>query len=657
MLSVMFSRSGTKRMKKITGIALIYAALIFLVFGTVMSVLKVNRMTHFADRTELSGYDFSKECGVLDEYLGDKYVNKLIYPNETDAFTPDGTDAEFENYVTYRFTAPVKEGVNYAVTCKKSDYALKVFADGILIAETGRVSDSKEEFVPTASAYEAFFTGKGESVEIVIWQANFNHHKHYPIWFRLGPAEKISEYNRKVLFENVIAAVVLATAALFNFGMFLCFTSRRELLWFSCICICSTIGTIFPEITGFLVPDVNWYVSHKLEICSVVAILFFAILYVGVLFKQYVNQKLMRLAIIVTGSIFVLFAFSPSLIYSRCNEASLIVITLMLLPMLVSMVIKMVKWRKTIPDSNLLALIGVVAYGLISLNEGLGYDNYFKNLDIIGTTTGVAMLAFFNSLALAIDFRSSLELLRQAEALDRELDQTNKALTRLDRIREAFLSDLSHELKTPLTVIASNAAVSAKQVSLGRADDKTAERLGNIEREAVRLGKMVEKLKNSAKGQYSEEPQNLAISTVLKSAADFCMPLCARNGNTISVDCAENIKVFSSSNTMFHCLYNLISNATKHSRNSEIELICTTNEGGVVISVKDHGDGMTEEQMKHAFERGFSGDSSTGIGLPLCRELVENEGGTIFLSHTKGGGLTASFVLKEGADDGENTDD
>ncbi len=644
-------------MKKITGISLIYAALIFVVFGTVMSVLKVNRMVHFANREELSQYDFSENCAVLEEILCDKYPDKLLYPSETAEYNAKDSTAEFEHFATYRFTVPVKEGVNYAISCRKSDYAVKVFVDGELIASTGNVAESKEEFVPTAAAYEAFFTGKGETAEIVIWQANFNHHKHYPVWFRLGPAEKISEYNRKVLFENVIVAVVLITAALINFGMFLCFSGRYELLWFSSICTCAAVNALFPEVTNFTAPHINWYVSHKLETCSIIAILFFSILYVGVLFKQYVNRKLLRIAIIVTGVIFALFAFAPSIIYSRCNEICIIIVSVTMIPMLVSLIIKLVKWRKTIPNSNRLALTGVVVYALISLNEALGYGEYFENLDIMGTTTGVAMLAFFNSLALAVDFRASIEMLRQAEALERELDQTNQALTRLDKIREAFLSDLSHELKTPLTVISSNAAVTAKQVSMGRADDKTVERLGNIEREAVRLGKMVEKLKNSAKGQYSEKPQNLKIGKLLDSAADFCMPLCARNGNTIAVDCADDIKVFASTNTMFHCLYNLISNATKHSRDSVIELVCAKSESGVVLSVIDHGDGMTEEQKKHAFERGFSGDSSTGIGLPLCRELVENEGGTIFLSDTKGGGLTVSFAMKEATEDGENTDD
>lgn len=643
-------------MKKKLLISLAYLALIILVLGTIMSSVKTDKMYHFKDKASLMEFDFGENCAVLDDFLAEKFNDKLYLPQDIAGKTGE-EKADFENYITYRFTVPVSEGVNYGISCKKSDYAINVYVDGVLLTSTGNVSEKKEEFVPTAAAYEAFFTGKKDTAEIVLQQANYNHHKHYPIWLRLGPAEQISNYNRKVLFESVAVAIILVTAGLMNIGLFMCFLSRKELLWFSLVCFFAAIRTTFPAVTGFLVPNINWYVSHKLEICSLIAVFFFSVMYVGVLFKTYINRRLYKFAQTITGIIFALFAFAPSSIYSRCNEVCLIIMIVTAFPMLVSMLVKLIKWRKTIPQSNILALVGVAVYGLVSLNDAVGYGNYLKNLDIINTTTGVAVFAFFNSLALALEFRSSMDMLKESEAREQELDRTNKALLRLDRVRETFLSDLSHELKTPLTVIASNAAVSARQVALNRTDASTEERLGNIEREAVRLGKMVEKLKNSAEGQFREKAENINISEMLRSSADFCMPLCARNGNTVSVKCAENITAYASKNTMFHCLYNLISNATKHCTNEVIEIGCIDTEDGVVVSVVDHGEGMSKETMEHAFERGYSNDLSTGIGLPLCRELIENEGGTIFLSDTPGGGLTVNFILRKAYKDGKDIND
>lgn len=98
-----------------------------------------------------------------------------------------------------------------------------------------------------------------------------------------------------------------------------------------------------------------------------------------------------------------------------------------------------------------------------------------------------------------------------------------------------------------------------------------------------------------------------------------------------------------SEDLVFHCLYNLIANATRHCRNKEIGLTGSAEEGKTVIRVIDRGSGMTDEEKGKAFERGYSGDNGSGIGLALCREIAEDNGGSIRLSDTPGGGLTVTI--------------
>ena len=133
------------------------------------------------------------------------------------------------------------------------------------------------------------------------------------------------------------------------------------------------------------------------------------------------------------------------------------------------------------------------------------------------------------------------------------------------------------------------------------------------------------------------------LAATLRYAADFCEPLCKRNSNRITVTCEEGIGADISEDLIFHCLYNLISNSTRHCRGNVIELSGEKADDKAVIRVTDHGDGMTEEQMEKAFERGFSGDSGSGIGLALCRKITEDNGGIIRLGNTPGGGLTVSI--------------
>lgn len=643
-------------MKKNNLLSILYFSLIFLALWLIMQAVSPKVFPGVTNYEQLNTFDFENRCGRIYEYVGEKYNGKLLQPEEIDSNIPDDHQEVFKKFITYRYIVPVKDGVNYGIMCEKSDYALNVFVDGVLVAKTGNVADNEEDFVPTSAAYTSYFTGKGDKAEIVIQQANFCHSKHQAHTFCIGPAEKISEFVRMYLLENCVFASILLTSWLMNLGLFIFFNQKKEVFWFSCVCFAATINKCVPKITAYVLPNMNWNLSHRLETCSLILIIMFAVLYVATIFREYINRKAVIFSTAVSVLFFIIFAFTPSLFYTRCNEIAILTEFAVIVPLFLILVIRVVKNLRKLSFTRGVFLIGLLLFIIFAIHLGIEYVISWT-VSLMRVSIGISIFAFFNSLALVLDFRTTNDMLQKAETRERELAHTNEILTRLDKVREVFLADLSHELKTPLTVIASNAVLSSKMVSMGKANDMTVSKLDSIEREAVRLGKMVERLKNSAEGQYNEIADNMNISKVLSASADFCNPLCARNGNTLSLSCEKDIYAFASANTLFHCLYNLISNATKHCSNSVIDLICIRNEGSVVISVQDHGEGMDDEAKKHAFDRGFSEDSSTGIGLPLCRELIENEGGMLCLEDTPGGGLTVSFSLRVGKAPDENEAD
>lgn len=643
-------------MKKTVILSIVYMSVVLLVLWLIMSVASQKSVAEIMDSEQLHEFDFAEECGKIGSKQAECYFDRLLSPEEIKEYEPNDEKDDYSHYVTYRYIIPVTDGANYGITFDKSNYALNVFIDGELKVKTGNVADNEDDFIPTSAAYSAYFTGKGDTVEIIFQQANFNHSKHHRQYFIMGPAGEIADYITMYILESSIFASVLLTAWLINLGLFMFFREKKELLWFSLLCLSAGINKIVPNLTSYIVPDMNWSLSHRLETCSLILAMLFMILYLASLFKEYVNWKIVNGSCCITLAVLSVFAFTPSLFYSRCNEAAIILEVSMMIPMFISLTIKVIKHIKEIPFTKQVAILGMLIFVVLTVSISIDYFRQVS-VNLLPVSIGISVFVFHNSLALLLDFRNTNDMLEKVEAREREMTRANEILSRLDRVREAFLADLSHELKTPLTVIASNAALSSKMVSMGKANEMTVSKLNSIEQEAVRLGKMVERLKNSAEGQYNEKAENLNMNRMLSAAADFCNPLCARNGNTIVLKCESDIYAFISANTLFHCLYSLISNATRHCRDSEIELVCARNEGSVVVSVRDHGEGMDDEAKSNAFKRGFSGDSSTGIGLPLCRELIENEGGMMILEDTPGGGLTVSFSIKEGKENGENTDD
>jgi PAS domain S-box-containing protein len=235
---------------------------------------------------------------------------------------------------------------------------------------------------------------------------------------------------------------------------------------------------------------------------------------------------------------------------------------------------------------------------------------------------------------------------RRNEDLVAQLRQANQA-------KDEFLGLLSHELRTSMTLI--YGGIKAVRRMGGRM--KREERdslLESVEQEADSLCRMIEDLLNLARLELGEQ---LTTEPVL---VQHVIARFARNlgqnapGRSVTVDVPSNLApVVAEPTYVEQILRNLVSNAEKYSpRESPIELQASTNGGGeVVISVLDRGPGIPKEEAEAVFERFYRSQQTPkrvrgiGMGLTVCRRLVEAQRGRIWLSPREGGGLEASFTL------------
>ncbi|QSQ28211.1 response regulator [Pyxidicoccus parkwayensis] len=226
------------------------------------------------------------------------------------------------------------------------------------------------------------------------------------------------------------------------------------------------------------------------------------------------------------------------------------------------------------------------------------------------------------------------------------------ALAELDRAKTAFFSNLSHEFRTPLTLLLG-------PVEDARADASkplTGERLEMMWRNVLRLSRMVNSLLDfsrleAGRVQAALVPTDLAAFT--SSLASAFLPAAEHAGLRLKVDCPPLPTPVPVDPEMWEkVVFNLLSNAVKYTHQGEIHVSLRREDGGAVLSVKDTGVGIPEEALPHLFDRFFRvratrgrSHEGTGIGLSLVRELVKLHGGTVSVASRMGEGSTFTVRL------------
>jgi signal transduction histidine kinase len=150
-------------------------------------------------------------------------------------------------------------------------------------------------------------------------------------------------------------------------------------------------------------------------------------------------------------------------------------------------------------------------------------------------------------------------------------------------------------------------------------------------------------------GAEKREPelQNVDPEAVARRAAERIEPLAHSGGVEIEIEVLDGLRVRADPEQLEQVLLALLSNAVQHSeRDGNVRLRV----GGGTLVVEDEGSGIDSEDLPHVFERFYRGKGSAGgfgLGLSICRDLVEGMGGGIFLRSREGGGTAVEVKLAE----------
>lgn len=227
------------------------------------------------------------------------------------------------------------------------------------------------------------------------------------------------------------------------------------------------------------------------------------------------------------------------------------------------------------------------------------------------------------SAAIVVMFFVSLYLSRQ---IIRPLEEN-------DRKQKRFISDASHELKTPVAVISTNAEMLAREIGEN-------EWLGNIRYENERMGGLVMQLLELSRAENAEpRTERLDFSRVVTGEALAFETLAFEKNRTIQNDIEDGILLTGNRTQLAQIVSILLDNALRHSTGGEISLSLKRAGHAAALCVTNDGEAIPPEKLEHLFDRFYRADEARtgeghhyGLGLSIAKAIAEKHGGSISVS-------------------------
>ena len=240
----------------------------------------------------------------------------------------------------------------------------------------------------------------------------------------------------------------------------------------------------------------------------------------------------------------------------------------------------------------------------------------------------------------------------EVDLLGQEFNNLAERLEESERRRRQFVSDASHELKTPLAsikLLSDSILQNEMDVSTQR------EFISDIGREADRLGRLSQKLLTLTKldSSIEDEREIIDAAPTVQKVVRMLQPLADLRGISLSLSVADGCTVMTVEDDLYQIVFNLVENAIKYNHdNGSVKIDLQRSGDDVMLTVADTGVGISEDAMQHIFERFYRVDKArsraaggAGLGLSIVYDMVKRNYGTVSVKAGSNGGTVFSVLF------------
>ena len=456
------------------------------------------------------------------------------------------------------------------------------------------------------------------------------------------------------------AAIIMA---LYHFALFLLRKSDKSSLFFGLFCISTilisactyyeykAIDTGINVLMYKLIITLGYSAYKCLWSASIILGLYSVIMFYDKVLDGIIKRKRIlywiQIAVIILMAVYALSGGFLELRYMGFASGVTTVINLLIMVFLIILFYCIIAaFREGNKDSSyfLAGFAALAFFAIIDILIVVGVFQMQKTLMF-----GLFVFVFFQSLAIARKFATTFK----------EVEHMSERLTVLDKLKEDFLSNTSHELKTPLTGIIGIGQTLLEEGSR-TLPAETASSINTMVQCARRLHNLIIDLLDITKMRRDNieiRYKNIGVSQLVNVVIAVLKPTLKSKADHVQIHnyVTEKISVFGDEDRTQQIMSNLISNAIKFTDSGSITVSAEGKGEFIEIIVEDTGIGIPEEHFEDIFESFGQVDSSIsrahggiGLGLSITKRLVELQGGKIWVESELGKGSKFHFTLPVG---------
>ncbi|UVI27789.1 sensor histidine kinase [Paenibacillus spongiae] len=565
--------------------------------------------------------------------------------------------------------------------------AYKLWINGKLLTSAGQVGTSREHSKAEQYPRIVTFNGQTEKLDIVVQVSNFQHRKG-GIWvnFTLGDSGDIIKSQMKRTIQEMIIFGSLMIIGIYHIGLYAFRRKEQFTLHFGLLCLfvaarsSVTSGSFLMQ----MFTSLTWENGMKIEYISFALSAVSGYLYINGLFPKDTSLFVKRIVVSFGTALCLVVLVTPAIQYTRLLPVFQLFVLFVSLYTLLVLILALLRKR----EGACFVLAGVAVFVGTILNDMLFYNEWFARNQLV--PLGLFFFILMQSFIISTRFSSALRRVEQVSDELRELnvhleerieertdtlrctnealERTNRELARSEMSRRHLMANISHDLRTPITLL--QGYLEAMQDGVVKTEEQQQKYIRMMLGKVGGLNRLIGNLFELTKLEAGQLRFEFAEVTLAEWMNQLCehyeldvrsrgivfacgyIPTHDQEGEPLP---PSRIMLHIDQQRMDQVLANLIYNAIKYTPEKgrialSFQFEPTSNRA--IVKVEDTGYGIESEHLPFIFDRFYkkdkarnSAEGGSGLGLAIAKEIVEAHSGTIGAESEVGQGTIITFTL------------